>query len=306
MDLSGVISQMLILFGVIIVGYITGKLNILDLAANKVIARLINMVTLPALILSSAISGNSMASTGKLFFILFLSLLTYAFYIAVSIFLPKLFRISEKDIGLYRFMLIFGNVGFMGIPVISAIFGKDAVLYVAVFNLPFNLLVFSVGLLLITGGEKTRFSWRLFTAPGSIAAVLSIIIFSMHITFPAVVIKITSLIGSITTPAAMLIIGSALAFMPVKDIFSDGKVYFLSFIKLIILPMLLWMILRLFVHDQIILGIVIVVAAMPVATLTSILSYEYNGDQLLAARGIFISTLISVFTIPLIAYLLFI
>jgi predicted permease len=116
---------------------------------------------------------------------------------------------------------------------------------------------------------------------------------------PAILKNTIDLVGGMTTPAAMLILGSTLACIPIKEVFSEIRIYFIAIVKLLIIPVVTWLILRLFVTDHLMLGVLVTLSAMPTATNATLLSMEYDGNEKLASKGVFLTTLLSVLTIPL-------
>lgn len=111
------------------------------------------------------------------------------------------------------------------------------------------------------------------------------------------------MLGDITTPAALMVIGSSLADMPVKEMFSNGKIYLFAAFRLLILPMVVFFLYRMFVTDTLLLGVCVIISAMPVATNGTMLCLQYNADEKLMAQGTFITTLASLVTIPVLAML---
>ena len=122
---------------------------------------------------------------------------------------------------------------------------------------------------------------------------------------PQPVSEICSMIGGLTSPLAMLIIGCSLAMYPVKTVFTNWRVYVLAVIKMVLLPAIAFFVLRLFLKDELMLGVAVVTLCMPVATSTTILSYECHADSQTAAAGVFLTTLLSVVSVPAMMLLLF-
>lgn len=129
---------------------------------------------------------------------------------AVAYGFTLLLRIPDGRRGVYRFMLCFGNVGFIGYPVLSAIFGPDALVYAAVFNLPFNFFVFTVGAWFLTqdidGDVKVQTSWRTFVTPVMLSCVAAVVLTLAGIHHAPILGEALNTLGSITTPTALLII----------------------------------------------------------------------------------------------------
>ena len=294
---------MAVLFLVLAVGYAANKLKIMTGESNKLLTKLVINIAMPCTILNSVISGDVGITGGQALFFVLMIILTFIIAFLLVIPIPRLLNTPKEDTGIYQFMVVFGNVGFMGFPVVQSIFGTASIFYVALFNIPFTILSFSLGIIMVAGrGEKIN--PKLFINPALIGAAVAIFIFATKITVPSILSSTTEIIGQLTTPAAMLIIGSTLASIPIKEVFSQWRLYPISLLKLFIVPVITWLVLRLFITDELMLGVLVVLSAMPTATNATMLSMEYGGNEKLASKGVFITTLLSVATIPLLVYLL--
>ncbi len=303
-DFLSILMQMVELFLVIIVGYIANKCGVMDGDFNKRLTNLVLMVTMPCLILDSVINSEHVFPLGQIGSILLISMLGYALAAVLAYLMTWLMHTPPRQEGVMRFMLIFGNVGFIGFPVIKAIFGSDAVFYAAILNMPSNLLSYTFGVFLMAGrGSETKLRWKDFCSPCIIAALLALIIALAQLQFPAIVGDTVSLIGQVTTPAALLIIGSNLAQLPLRSIAGGPRIWLMSLIRLLICPALLWLLLRGWVTDDLILGVAIVIQGMPVATSCTMLALQYGGDAESAGQGTFVSALLSIVTIPILTLL---
>ena len=305
MDIQVILMQMVQLFLMIGLGYFLFKVKILDVELNKRLTTLLLAVTTPALIISSVLSTTEYLPFTDILFVFLVGILVYIVLPILGWILVKIMRIPLPQQGLYIFMTVFSNIGFMGFPVMKAIFGNDAVFYTALFNMLFNLLVFSVG----TGimgygtGRKMDFNPKDLLSPGVIASLVALVIYMAKIQFPNVISSTITMIGDITTPIAMLIIGSTLANIPLKEVFSELRIYPYTFIKQVIIPALAYPVLRLFIQDPLILGVTLIMISMPVANSAVLFATEYDGDVSLAAKAVFMTTLLSIVTIPLIVSL---
>lgn len=303
MNFSVIITQMAILFIVLAIGYAANKFRIMTTDTNKLLSKLVINIALPCTVLSSVISGHVTATGLNAAYFMLLSLGSYILPLIMSVPLPHLLRARKSDGGLYRFMICFGNVSFMGIPVIQSIFGDGAIFYASLFSVIFGVLCYSVGLLMITGRGK-KLELKLFINPLMVVSLLTVLIFYIKLPVPAILTSTVDLVGKLTTPSAMLILGSTLACIPLKDVFTDIRVYLMAFVKLIIIPVMTWLVLHVFITDQLMLGILVTLSAMPSATNTTMLSMEYGGNEQLASKGVFMTTLFSIITIPLLLYFL--
>lgn len=305
MDITALELKMVVLFFSIMVGYIAAKVGVLTLEGNKTLSKLLVNVTSPLLILSSVFKGEHALTNAEVFFLTVQILCCYACTIPLSFLIPKLLRVPRKDANLYRFMFVFSNIGFIGYPVVSSLFGAGAIFYVSLFVLFFQVFCYSYGVSLVSGAPKFRFRWSVFKQPCLIAALFSYVFYISGLKVPTIVYDATAYVGNLTSPLAMLVIGCSLAQMELRKVVSNWRIYILCVLKMIVLPLIMYSVLHLVITNELMLGVTMVVLCMPVATNTTLVCYEYGSDASLASTGIFISTVLSLFTIPLIMKLLF-
>lgn len=304
MEISVIINQMLVLFIVMVIGYIANKKSILDENVNRKISSLLLNITAPALILSSVVNQDKKGNPDLVINVVILGIILYAILPFIGKLLGKFLKVPKEDKNLYEFMTIFSNVGFMGFPVIESIFGSEAIFFVAIINLLFNVFCFSYGIYLISENDKVTFDFKILINPGIVVSIISIIIYITNLQVPTILKETTSMIGGITTPLAMMLIGSSLSQIPVKEVFLEKKLYPYTFLKQLIIPIIFFLILKQIITNELILGIIIIVSAMPVGATAIMFCNEYEGNTKLASKTIFITTLCSVVTIPVLVYIL--
>jgi len=304
MDMRATISQLSVLFILLALGYAACKLKALTPESAKVLTKLLVNVTLPATILSSVIGGGlNVGGAYTTFFMLFV-LLAFVIYLVFA-HITAHTLVKNRDMrSLFTVCIVFGNVAFMGLPVTTAVFGLDAVFYIALFNIPFWIAIFSYGVLLISG-KSDSFQLKSLLNPVLISSVLVIPIALSGFSAPDIIVSAFELTGSITTPASMLIIGITLAQAPIKDVFTRWQLYPLAFVKLILLPVVVWLVFRNFISNETMLGVLVVLSAMPTASLVAIFAIEHDNNAVTASGIVFLTTLLSGVTIPLIVFLLF-
>ena len=200
----------------------------------------------------------------------------------------------------------------MGWPVMAAVFGGDAVFYATFANMAFSVYAYTFGVWLMqtTGrradyGVKNRHVIRdnLLT-PINAGILIGLILFFTQLTLPSSIGTAVDAIGGMTTPLAMMYVGTILARSPLQEVLSDRRVYLCSLARLIIIPMLVFICARPFITDPLIYGVLVIGHAMPVAGYCVIYAGAYNNDTVLASKLISVTTLLSVITIPVIAMLL--
>lgn len=304
MSFHNVFEQILVLFLILVVGYISRRVNIIDDRMTKGLSNMLLKLALPALIIDSLQQSFSRALLKQSGQILIISLFVYAASCLLAFFFTKLVKAPSSQIGVLRFAILFSNVGFMGYPVVQAVFGREALFYAAVYNLPFNLLVFTLGILVINLGSDNgrKIHWRMFVNPALISVLIGFILFVFSIRLPGAVATTVKDVGALTTPLSMIMIGALLSNSDPRQVFGNWRVYAVSLVRLLIIPLGVWAVLRVFVSQPIMVGVPTIIAAMPVAANTAILAEEYDANPQLASQVVFISTLLSIVTIPLLAY----
>jgi predicted permease len=297
---------MILLFVLIFIAYIASKVKLLPANANKVLADLVVNITNPATILYAVATSSHALSNAAVLSILGITLLTLGGQILFARGFTKVLRIDPRPAGVYRFMLVFSNCGFLGYPVLRTLFGADAVFVASMYNLIFQILCFTYGVRQVGGDPSARvISPRTFLTPMVITSVLALILYLTNVSFHPMIVETLSLLDRITSPASMLVIGCVLAAYPLKSIFGRWHIYVFCVVRLLVIPVIVWAILRMFVTDPLILGVMVVLSALPAATNTVLICTKYNGDDSTAASGIFLSTTLSLVTLPILLQLLF-
>jgi len=306
MDIKNVFTQVFILFILILVGYIATKKNLIDSSLTKKLSKLIMNIFLPCMIINSMQLEYSPTVLKKVLLLILISLFIYAISFLIAIIFKAISK-SKNDIGVYQFAILFSNVGFMGYPIVEAILGKDAIFYAAIFNIPFNLLIMTLGVFVICKENNNySFSFKSLINPVIISIFIGLSLFILNIKLPYIINRPIELLGNITTPLSMIVIGSMLCLSSISECVRNKKLYIVSFIRLILMPILIYFILKGIVYDKLLFSIPIVIVSMPVASNTAILSSEYNANDKLASQLVFMSTLFSIVTIPIISSILLI
>lgn len=309
--------QMFILAVAVICGFIARKKRLMNDTFDTMLSQLVFTITLPALILNSVLSSETLPTAHDIGLTLLYASLYFILSIALALLIGRLLyrKMSKVTRGAHEFMMVFGNTGFIGYAVLASVLNPSAVLYAAIYNIIFNIVIFSVGVMLISGtveSDDERRGWKkqlgavghALLKPAVIASCVAAIMSILGLHAPGSPIQqACDLLGGMTVPAAMLVVGSSIAKMPLHDIFTDVWSYVTTLIRLVVMPLVVFFVFRLFVHDPFILAILVLLAAMPVASNGTMLSLAYSGDTRTAARGTFLTTVLSIITLPLIALL---
>ena len=305
MDFLHIVTQMLMIFGIVLVGLASAKRNLWAGELDRKLSVFILNVSMPALILASVMGKDLEFEASEVLTLSLVAVVNYVILIGMACLIPKIWHVNLSRQGLARFMLAFGNVSFIGYPVCDAVFGPKAVFCASVLNIPFNLLIFTIGVSFINGGKaRSAFSPKLVFSPCVVASLIAVVIALMGISVPAPVGQWFHLLGDLTTPCALLIIGSSLANLPLKELAGSVRIWVSAFFRLIVSPLLVWGIFHFFISDPVLLGVMVIISSMPVATNGTLLCFQYGGDLKAMSQGTFITTLLSFAVIPLLVMFL--
>jgi len=302
---KAVLLKLLELFILMFLGYFLIAGKVVKKEALKHFANFIFYVTMPAFIVSS-MSNSVNVESGDLVTVIIMSFVLYGFLIGMGFLLPNILKVDKKYIGLYRFMAIFGNVGFVGYPVIKAVLGADALFYAAIINIPYNLFAYTLGVYFITmdTDKKGAMSIKRLFNPGIVATLIGLTLFLTGIKLPDFVMNLTTSLGNITTPLSLIVVGGSLFGVKLATVLKKRIIFVYSFIKLFLLPTLFAFAISAFGINTDIAAVAVIIVAMPIAANTVILSQEYDGHVLEASEAVFISTLLIAVSLPYIIFLI--
>lgn len=302
MSFLDTLAEMLVLLFAILCGYAANRLGILGGETDKKISKLLLSVTMPAMILGAVCTGDALPEASVVLDVLKVALVFYGLELVFALAVPPLLGGTAGQRGVWRYTLAFPNVGFIGYPVSVALFGPGALFYAVVLALPFNLLSFTLGPLVLAGAK--RFSLRQMISPCVAASALALVLALARLRPPAMVGEAVEFVGGITVPLSLMFVGSLLAGLPLGRLLASPRLWILTAVRLLVMPAALCPILGALGTEPMILGIAVTQMAMPAAVNGSLLCMEYGGDAECMAQITFVSTLASIVTIPIVAALL--
>lgn len=331
MEFSAILIALFKLFFLLVAGYALNKIGLLDSHVNKGLTALVVNLTNPALILGS-LSSTGSVTQGEVFVLFLFGIGFYIMLPILAFLVVRLLRIHPEKQGTAELLLIFGNTGFMAIPVLQTIYGDVAVFYINILNMPFNFLIYTYGIYLLhrdqkiqrsasegtagtagAGGllpenavnassskEKATPLWKLFLSPGILCSLIALVLYFAGLRFPLVLEETFTFVGGVTPPLTMLIMGSILAEFPLKNMFSDLKITLVLTLKLLFFPTVALVLGKLFFSNPVIVGIICLTFAMPCGSMCVMLSKEYNVNTSTASSGVVYTTVLSLLTIPIV------
>lgn len=306
-SVATVSETMLMMLIIILIGYAARKAGFMDGEFTEKLSGLTLCVCQPFMIISAIVSIEY--STERLrdgLTVLMLCIFNHALFALLA----KLMTLKYKENALRRiseFAMIFGNCGFYGFPVYRAIFGDVGVFLGSFYVLGFNIIGWSYGLYIIKkGNPSAKISVKkMFLNFGTISSLIGIAIFLLRIRIPSPVMSAFNAVGDMCTPLSLFIIGSLISTIPLKKLFSNLKVYYVSAMRLIVFPAAAAVILLLFRYFNVADELIIfgsIAAAMPTASLAAMFAAKYKLEPDFAALTAGLATVASVVTIPLIAW----
>lgn len=303
MDASVIFRQMCMIFLLIAVGCIACKKGIADSRSGRTLSAIVVNICNPALMLTSVLESSGSIGNDKLLLAAAIAVGLYSFLLLLGKILPVFLGKDTLERDQYALMTIFGNIGFIGIPVISAVLGTEVLIYVIICNIIFNILIYTYGKYLVckNGGQESTRPHGIFNT-GTLVGAACVAIFLCRPQFPEIAVKTVDYIGSATTFLSMMVIGISLANMPLGKIFREKRLYIYILLRQILVPVAIGWALKLLVKDVEMAGTFVLVIAMPVANMPLMLCEENGVDGSLLSKGIVLSTLFSLITIPLAVY----
>lgn len=302
-----ILNSLIMIFILIVPGLFFRKRGLLTENQNDAISSIVVNLTWPCLVIDAMQIQYSLQTLKDTGYISAMAAIIFAVLILISVPLAKLLRMSKTKQYVTIFMMMFGNTGFIGIPVIKALYGINAIFFAAIVELMNDVFLFTLGIVLIqlSAGARLKINPRQFLNPGLIGVIIGLTLFLLNIQLPELFGGCIEMIGNATTPLTMFVIGFQLGGLKLKEIAGDWKVYAVCFMKLLIVPVAALIVAKLWAGDLTLLEKVLVVSfAMPVASVSAIFSQQYKGEAAFATKTVLLSTVFSIITIPVFAIIL--
>jgi predicted permease len=308
-----VLTRITILAVVVVIGAIAARFRVFNNESKDVLSKVIFNISLPLMLFTNffrmeatprliANSLSVLAITATI--ILFLLLLGW-----ISV---RLYRLKDAEAAVFKAHSMFGNTIFLGFPLITALFGVEGLLYASMYQLVSTIMMWTIGVIILSHGRGI--SWRTsllrVVNPNTIATVLGLLCFLFSVRLPSVILKPMTELGAANTWLSMLYIGAMLVFSNVAGMLRRRSLYLISLNRLVIGPALLISVFYLgavitgFVPDKIALSVIILQASMPCMATVVIMAKEFGSDDSLAVGNVFVSTIFSILTLPLVTMVL--
>lgn len=302
------LQQMMVLFLYMLIGYGACKKGKFDDVFSKKISWLVVEIANNAMIISAAINSDGSIKGKDFITTLLLAVGVYAVLLGVAALLPLICRPSIQEKGIYQIALVFNNIGFMGYPIISAVYGSSALLYAVLFSITFNVLIYTYGIQKVQSfgqDSETEKAKGSFFNVGVLCGFLALFLYIAQIPMPQFIKTTASGLSNLTSPLSMMVIGISLCKILLRKLFSDIKLLLYSLVKLLVIPIVGMFIINRIVDNKMLCHVCMIILATPAASMVVMLAEQYDGNEELAARIVALSTLLSVVTIPLVSAVVF-
>ena len=300
MDVSVLIPKMIVFVVLMVIGYLCAKTNFAGREFTKDASKMVINVFMSATIINSVLVSDARLSGGELLQVMLVLCMSVGVCWVLAAISCRLVGLGDRA-PLFELLVAVMNNMFIALPVVETLFGSQAVFYCSLSCIPFNVLLYTFGIYRLQGGEG-KGSVRLrdiFSVP-LLATLAALVIFLLHPPVPPVVKELASTMSAATMPLSMIVIGSSLGSVSLLDAFKKGKLYLMCVIRLLLCPLLVWLLAGLMTEDLMLRVTATIIAAAPSGVVVSVLAIQYDRDAVFTSEGILLSTVFSMLTIPLI------
>ena len=299
MDVSVLIPKMIVFVVLMVIGYLCAKTNFAGREFTKDASKMVINVFMTATIINSVLVSDACLSGGELLQVMLVLCMCVGVCWVLAAISCRLVGLGDKA-PLFELLIAVMNNMFIALPVVETLFGSQAVFYCSLSCIPFNILLYTFGIYRLQGGEG-KGSVRLrdiFSVP-LLATLAALVIFLLQPPVPPVVKELASTMSAATMPLSMIVIGSSLGSVSLLDAFKKGKLYLMCVLRLLLCPLLVWLLAGLITDDLMLRVTATIIAAAPSGVVVSVLAIQYDRDAVFTSEGVLLSTVFSMLTIPL-------
>lgn len=293
------VSQISIMFALILVGILCYKIRLIDENTNKKLSDIVLVLVNPTVIFISYQREFDATLLKGLLISLVLAVITHLFGIIISVLFIR-GKKSFENLSIERFVVVYSNCGFIGIPLVNGIFGKEGVFYITAYMTIFNLFAWTHGIISITGKKDMKSLLKALISPSVMATVIGFLFFVAKIKLPGLLLKPVSYLGDMNTPMAMLVAGVTIAQVDIKNLICKIRIYYISFFRLIFIPLVMFFLFYFLKIPREVLLTSVLAAACPAGATVNLFAIRYNKNYLYASEMFAVSTILSIITIPVV------
>lgn len=285
-----------------VVGFLYARKRDIDETFKKTANKLLIDFFVSATILNSTFSLPTGLKERRIAFILVIVTVVMVITYIVGEIATHLIPCNAKQRPAISVLIGNGNNILIGLPLAQAILGEEAVFYMAISTIPFSILLYTYSVWRLQAAQEKKYDLHKVLSAPSVFAILSLALLVMDIPTPGVVEEFVGTVSAATLPLSMLLTGATLGQSGLLAAFKNPKAYLVNLFRLIINPIVVWLIMRLFISDPILLGVSVIIAGTPGAIMVTALSLEYGCDAQICSESILVGTILSIVTIPILMF----
>ncbi|WP_090173807.1 AEC family transporter [Eubacterium oxidoreducens] len=299
-----IFSRVFILFVLIFLGFYLGKRNILRAQFAPDLSTFILKVAFPATVFLTMIRPFEKELVQQSGLILIAAFIMHLGGMVLGLVLIKVCRAQRSNRGVWIFSCMFMNNGFMGFPLVLSLYGDEGLFLMVFANIITNFVMFSFGIKLLTKGYavgKTVSIKKMFVNNINIAVVVGLIFYFFQIPVVQLATDLLTYVGNLTAGLSMIVVGLSLSRINLRNVFKGRDVWIATIMRLFVMPLLTILVIKLVFKESSLMmpKVLVLMSALPIASAISIISEQYGTNTDLAAKTVFVSTLCSLITIPL-------
>ena len=298
------LQTMALFFILLCVGFAAGKLHVIRKEFMGPFAQLITKIFLPVMIFYFTVTTVSLDMLVANLVLIPIAIAVYAVLALVSLAIAKLLRLPHDKDRVFQFAFIFGNTGFVGFPLLPAVFPGIGMVFMCLFNVVDQLIFWTYGIWLSTARERetAKFNAKVLLSPNIVAIVLALIFVVAGIPLPGIIDTALATLSKGTSPLCMLYLGATICFTPIGAILKRPDLYIEVIVKMIALPIGAGLLAGFLGASPEVAGCIALFIALPVMTVVPMIATQ-NGNEGAYATGLAVVTFVAcVITIPLVAF----
>ena len=303
MELSALLEKMFIFSVLMIVGYVLARRGTLDKSFAKAASALVLNVFMSAAILNSVLTVQLTLGWEELGRVMLVLCVMQVLGYLIAAAAVRLFSRDREEQPCLELLMSMGNSMFIALPIVDGLLGPEAVFYVSLSCIPFNLLIYTYGVWRLKGAGSGLKIRDMLSIP-LVVTLLSVAIFLLRIPVPRFLRSLISATAGASMPMSMIVIGATLGSVSLLDAFRKPSLYAVSALRLLVAPLLTWLVCRMLTADPVLLMTCVIISGSPSGVLVTVLCVQYGKDAVYSAEGTLQNTLLSMATIPLLVWLL--
>jgi len=299
-----IVSKLAVILSLTIFGFLAGKFKLVTEEGYSSLTNLLIYITMPALFFSATVTGVSKETLVTLGFAPVFGFFNIGLMLGFSLFLARLLKMPSPKRGTFGALCSVPNSSYLGYPLILFLLGEKGLTYAVTYDSGAGIAFWTLVIAVLEGGTHRRVKWRQILNPNLIAVLLGLTIKLCGFSLPGVVLEPLQIMGQVSVPLAMVAIGYRLLHMKFSFTRNLRELLWTVLVKLLIYPLISYLMLGFFAMDPAFKLVVLMIAAMPSMSTAPVIAEKFGGDVDFAASGMLITTILSVFTIPLLLFIL--